>query len=289
MPQKTTSTSLRSCVTNSKRDITSLANGASGPRSSRRVGQAKGVDHRPSLQSLDRQGVPVVVDLAAVERGWTVAFTSRHGGVSAPPYDTLNLAARGGDRSHHVAENRRRAATSVGFPLGALALARQVHGAQILEVARGQAGVLGEADVLVAREPGPVLGILTADCAPVLMIGERGTAVAHAGWRGLVAGAIEAAVAAVAPVHAAWIGPCIHACCYQVGSEVTHAFRAAGLPIAAQDRVDPERASVFALERAGVGRVAVAGICTSCSPDYFSYRRDGITGRQGAFLAMGER
>jgi purine-nucleoside/S-methyl-5'-thioadenosine phosphorylase / adenosine deaminase len=230
----------------------------------------------------------VIVDPAALERGWTVAFTSRHGGVSARPYDTLNLAARGGDRSDHVAENRRRAARSVGFPLGALALARQVHGARSLEVAPGQAGVLGEADVLVTREPGPVLGILTADCAPVLMIGERGTAVAHAGWRGLVAGAVEAAVAAVAPVHAAWIGPCIHACCYEVGGEVTEAFRAAGLPVASQDRVDPERASAFALQRAGVQRVAVAGVCTSCSADYFSYRRDGITGRQGAFLSVSE-
>jgi polyphenol oxidase len=228
----------------------------------------------------------VLTDLPALERGWTVAFTARHGGVSAPPYDTLNLATRGGDRANDVAENRRRAAISVGYAGGALALARQVHGARTLEVSPGESGVLGEADVLVAREPGPVLGILTADCAPVLMVGKQGIAVAHAGWRGLVAGAIEAAVAAVAPVRAAWIGPCIHACCYEVGDEVTEAFHAAGLPVASVGRVDPETASAFALDRAGVQNVAAAGVCTSCSVDYFSYRRDGITGRQGAFLGV---
>jgi purine-nucleoside/S-methyl-5'-thioadenosine phosphorylase / adenosine deaminase len=288
MPPKTTSTSLRSCATNNKPRDPSLTNGASGPRLSRRMGQAGRVDHCPSLQSIDRHGVPAIMDQAARERGWTVAFTSRHGGVSAAPYDTLNLAGRGGDRVEDVTENRRRAATAVGFAPAALALARQVHGAGVLEVVPGQAGILGEADVLVSKEPGPVLGILTADCAPVLMIGERGTAVAHAGWRGLVAGAIEAAVAAVAPVHAAWIGPCIHACCYTVGDEVIAAFRAVGLPVAASDRVDPEEASAFALARAGVEHVATAGVCTSCSADYFSYRRDGVTGRQGAFLAASE-
>jgi YfiH family protein len=243
------------------------------------------VDHYPSLRAIDRDGVSLIADFRALERGWTVAFTSRHGGVSAPPYDTLNLAARSGDRADDVTENRRRAATVVGFKHTALALARQVHGAAALEVKPGEAGVLGEADVLVAREPGPVLGLLTADCAPVLMIGERGSAVAHAGWRGLVAGAIEAAVRAIAPVRAAWIGPCIHACCYTVGAEVISAFHAAGLPVAAPDRVDPGEASAFALARAGVEHIATAGVCTSCSADYFSYRRDGITGRQGAFLA----
>jgi YfiH family protein len=245
------------------------------------------VDHHPSLQSTSRNGVPVVTDVAARKRGWLVGFSSRRGGVSAPPYDTLNLAARGGDRPQDVVENRDRAATAMGFTPHALALARQVHSAGLLEVMAGQAGVLGDADVLVARQPGPVLGILTADCAPVLMIGERGIAVAHAGWRGLVAGAIEKAVDAIAPVEAAWVGPCIHACCYEVGSEVIAAFRDAGLPVAA-GRVDPEQASAFALARAGVEHVAAAGVCTSCSPDYFSYRRDGVTGRQGAFLAAAE-
>jgi copper oxidase (laccase) domain-containing protein len=138
----------------------------------------------------------------------------------------------------------------------------------------------------MAREPGPVLAILTADCAPVLVIGTGGAAIAHAGWRGLVAGAVENAVAAVAPVAAAWVGPCIHACCYEVGPEVVAAFRTAGLPVSATDRVDPAQASGFALRRAGVDRIVIADVCTACNPDWFSYRRDGVTGRQGAFLAL---
>jgi copper oxidase (laccase) domain-containing protein len=109
---------------------------------------------------------------------------------------------------------------------------------------------------------------------------------AHAGWRGLVAGAIEAGIAAVGPVRAAWVGPAIHACCYEVSDDVTSAFRSAGLPVAGDDRVDPGRAAVFALERAGIGEIAATGDCTSCDPRYFSYRRDGLTGRQGSFIRM---
>jgi purine-nucleoside/S-methyl-5'-thioadenosine phosphorylase / adenosine deaminase len=243
-------------------------------------------EHSSSLDVVTRRGVHLLLDRSALDDGWLVAFSSRRGGVSAPPYDTLNLAARVGDDPDCVAENRRRAAAVLGFPVASLALARQVHGANALEVLPGSSGVLGEADILVAREPGPVLAILTADCAPVLVAGERGVAIAHAGWRGLVAGAIEAAVDAVGAVRAAWIGPCIHACCYRVGRDVIDAFRGVDLPVAGRDRVDPAQASLFALRRAGVELVAVAEPCTSCDADYFSYRRDGTTGRQGAFLGL---
>lgn len=244
------------------------------------------MDHRPSLERLTEHDVPFLTDRAALERGWLIAFTSRVGGVSSPPFDTLNLATSGGDAPSDVMENRRRASLAVGFSPHALAFSRQVHGAGMREMAPGEAGLLGEADVLVARQPGPVLAILTADCAPVLVTGAGGAAVAHAGWRGLVAGAVEKAVAAVAPVAAAWVGPCIHACCYEVGPEVVEAFRGAGLPVAATNRVDPAQASAFALRRAGVDRIAIADVCTACSRDWFSYRRDGVTGRQGAFLAL---
>jgi hypothetical protein len=244
------------------------------------------MDHQPTLERLTEHDVPFLTDRAALERGWLLGFTSRVGGVSSPPFDTLNLATSGGDAPSDVMENRRRASLAVGFSASALAFSRQVHGAGMLEVAPGEAGLLGEADVLMAREPGPVLAILTADCAPVLVIGTRGAAIAHAGWRGLVAGAIENAVAAVAPVAAAWVGPCIHACCYEVGPEVVAAFRAAGLPVSATDRVDPAQAAGFALRRAGVDRIVIADVCTACNPDWYSYRRDGVTGRQGAFLAL---
>jgi YfiH family protein len=243
-------------------------------------------NHSPVLDAITRHGVRLWTDRAALERGWLVAFTARRGGVSAAPYDTLNLAERVGDEPGLVAENRRRAAIAMGFSVESLALARQVHGASMLEASPGAAGILGEADILIARRSGPVLGILTADCAPVLVAGERGVAIAHAGWRGLVAGVIGRAVGAVGPIASAWIGPCIHACCYEVGPEVIDAFQAAGLPVAASDRVDPAQASVFALRRTGVGAIAVVDACTSCDPDLFSYRRDGTTGRQGAFLGL---
>jgi purine-nucleoside/S-methyl-5'-thioadenosine phosphorylase / adenosine deaminase len=241
--------------------------------------------YRPRLDPITSNGVDLLHDPHAGERGWMVGFFSRRGGVSETPFDTLNLAARGGDLPDRVTENRRRAAEALGFPPGDLALARQVHGASVLEVARGESGVVGEADVLVVREAGPVLGILTADCAPVVVAGSNGVAIAHAGWKGLVAGAVEAAVRAVAPVMAAWVGPCIHSCCYEVGPEVIDAFESVGLPVAAPNRVDPAAASVFALSRSGVASVALADACTCCDAGYFSYRRDGVTGRQGAFVA----
>lgn len=228
----------------------------------------------------------MLVDDGAPARRVLVAFTDRVGGTSEGGYRSLNLALRVGDRRSAVEENRRRVAAALGFQPSALALARQVHGAEVLHVEPGASGVLGEADVLTARSPGPVLAVLTADCAPVALAGERGIAMVHAGWRGLVAGAVERGVAAVGPVWGAWVGPSIHACCYQVGSEVTDAFERSGLPVAGSGRVDPGRAAAFALHRAGVERVAASHECTSCDERYFSYRRDGVTGRQAGLVAL---
>ncbi|CAN5615883.1 purine nucleoside phosphorylase YfiH [soil metagenome] len=225
------------------------------------------------------------MDPVARATGVLVAFGDRHGGVSRAPYDTLNLAARGGDDPSCVRVNRRRAAHAAGFDARALALARQVHGAEVMEVGAGASGVLGEADGLVARTPGPVLAMLTADCAPVVVAGADGVALLHAGWRGLVAGVVGRGVARVGVPRAAWIGPAIRSCCYEVGREVMDAFERAGLPTLG-DRVDPADAARSALTRAGVERVAVADECTACSARYFSYRRDGVTGRQGAFAAL---
>lgn len=216
--------------------------------------------------------------------GVAVAFTDRMGGVSTAPYDSLNLAARVGDHPSRVATNRRRAATASGFDLDDLALARQVHGRDLIDVVPGQSGVVGEGDALVASEAGIVLGILTADCAPVILAGPAGIGVAHAGWRGLVAGVVDVAVARLGVVERAWVGPAIHSCCYEVGPEVIEAFVAAGLPTADDRHVDPAAAAGAALEGVRVPRVDVAALCTSCDARYFSYRRDGLTGRQGAFV-----
>ena len=246
------------------------------------------VDIEPKLERVEREGVGLLVDEGAHAAGVLVGFAGRNGGISKPPYDTLNLAFRGGDNRDDVAENRRRAAKAAEFDPDRLALARQVHGADVIEVGEGDSGVLGEADVLVTRVSGPVLGILTADCTPVVLAGDNGVAIAHAGWRGLVAGAVERAVELIAPVHAAWVGPAIKSCCYEVGPEVEDAFRARDLPIARPGYVDPGEGVVTILQREGIERVAESGVCTHCDPSYFSYRRDGVTGRQGAFVALVE-
>ncbi|MGH2747068.1 MAG: polyphenol oxidase family protein, partial [Actinomycetota bacterium] len=156
-----------------------------------------------------------------------------------------------------------------------------------LEVGPGDAGIVGEGDVLATRGPGAVLGILTADCAPAIVWGDEGLAVVHAGWRGLVAGVVVAGTEAVGRPRAAWVGPCIHACCYEVGPEVVEAFGSKGLPTAGDDRVDIGRATVVALRRAGVQHIAASEECTGCdASSFFSHRRDGTTGRQGAFATL---
>ena len=241
---------------------------------------------KPTLVERNQNGLRIQTDPDALTHGLLVAFTDRNGGVSEPPFDSLNLAAKVGDDRVLVTENRRRMATAAGFDPDMLRLARQVHGADLLEVSEDDDVVAGEADVLVTSQPGVTIGILTADCTPVIVAGRDKVAIAHAGWRGLVAGAVEAAVEAVGGARAAWVGPSIHACCYEVGPEVIDAFRAEGLPVAGADRVDPGRVATFALHRAGVAAVAAGTDCTSCDERYFSYRRDGTTGRQGGFVAL---
>jgi YfiH family protein len=239
----------------------------------------------PALERSDYDGIGVLRDAEARRDGVLVAFLNRTGGVSRAPFDSLNLAVRGGDERADVVTNRARAAAAVGFDIADLVLARQVHGADLLEVPRGSSGVLGRADGLVTRVPGSVLGLLTADCAPIVVAGDASVAVLHGGWRGLVAGIVERGVAAVDRAQRAWVGPTIRACCYEVGPEVVDAFRRRGLPVGGERRVDPARAAAAVLGEAGI-QVAVSDVCTACDPSYFSYRRDGTTGRQGAFAAL---
>jgi YfiH family protein len=230
--------------------------------------------------------VEVLADPAAAGRGWLVAFTDRIGGTSAHPYDSLNVSERVGDDDASVQENRRTLGRALSFDPDRLVMATQVHGSNVMEVSPSDAGLLDAADVLVVRVPGPIAAILTADCAPVAVAGSDGIAIAHAGWRGLVGGAIDRALEAVGTPIAAWVGPCIHSCCYTVGGDVIEGFADAGLPVESPNRVDPARAAEAVLRRAGVEQVAVASECTSCDPRYFSYRRDGITGRQAGLVAL---
>jgi YfiH family protein len=178
--------------------------------------------------------------------------------------------------------------------------ARQVHGTRVVTADTG--AETPEADGLVTASPATYVGVVTADCAPVLLVAPRQHVVAavHAGWRGAAAGIVDEALAhlrrafGVEPrdVRAA-IGPAIGGCCYEVGVEVRAAFaRRSGDATAAAWRIGGERlmldlrvAVAALLERAGVDDAAIVGPCTRCIPAYCSYRRDGAgTGRQVSFI-----
>jgi len=238
-----------------------------------------------TLEHREHDGVRVLIDADARERGVLVAFGDRRGGVSRPPFDELNLNLEGGDRVADAVENRRRVAAAAGFDPGSILLFRPVHGVALETVVAGQIEDDRAADGMLTTAPGMVLGLLTADCAPVVLAGEGSVAILHGGWRGLAGGIVAAGVDAVGPVWRAWVGPAIRECCYEVGDEVVSAFRVKGLPTGS-GRVDIARAAEAALHAAGVLHVLVADVCTACDRDYFSYRRDGLTGRQGAFVSI---
>lgn len=241
----------------------------------------------PFLTPAVSDGINVLRDERALSAGVLVAFSDRDGGVSAPPYHSLNLAYRGGDDPTSVLENRRRVASAGGFDPAAVVLTRQLHGIEMLHAGGDDSGVVGDADGMVAlgAAPSPVLGMLSADCAAIALLGAAGIALVHAGWRGLAGGIVARGVRAVAPVLRAWVGPSIRACCYEVGPEVIAAFESARLPVADASHIDIAHGASAALRNEGVEQVAMVSECTACSERYFSYRRDGVTGRQGAFIA----
>ncbi len=228
--------------------------------------------------------------------GATAAFSTRLGGASAAPFDSLNLGLLTDDDPAAVAKNRRRLAAALGFEPERVAIARQVHGTRLLShpgSSRGsfgtpgrtkepQAGDIEEADGHVLAEPGPAAFVFTADCLPVALRGPGGAAIVHAGWRGLAAGILATAAEATGATDAA-IGPAIGPCCYEVGDEVLAAFAGAGEGVAAGRMLDLPEVARRQLAAAGVGTVQSAGLCTSCETElFFSHRRDaGRTGRQG--------
>lgn len=235
---------------------------------------------------------PFPVIAASPLPGVQAFCTTRHGGVGLAPYDSFNLGAHAGDDPAAVAENRARLRSAL--PDDPLWL-RQVHGAVVWDADQAQPGVVPEADAAVSAQPGRVLAILTADCLPVVIAGGGALGVAHAGWRGLAAGVLEATVAAVraratpqAPLQA-WIGPAIGPTAFQVGGDVYQAFTHVDATAAAAFRPDPSDASKWLadlpalaearLRAAGVETVVASGVCTVSDPGFFSYRRDGKTGR----------
>lgn len=219
---------------------------------------------------------------------YVAVFSTRLGGVSEAPFDTLNLGRLTGDDPERVMENRRRLCAEAGADLGQLIFSRQAHGADVREADPAGNGAPG--DGLWSDVPGRPMLVFTADCLPVVLAradGDRpAIAALHVGWRGLLAGIVEAAAALLGGERlAAAIGPGIGPCCYEVGEAVAVPFQERfGLDIVDGGRLDLWAATELALAEAGAVAIERVDLCTTCHPDlFFSHRRDGArTGRQGA-------
>jgi polyphenol oxidase len=232
-----------------------------------------------------------VIELALP--GARVAFSTRQGGVSEGPYESLNLGILTEDDPDNVAENRRRLAVTLGHEPQNVAMGWQVHGAELLEwegppQGGGYARVgadLPRVDAHATSAEDVALLVLVADCLPVALAAPGRVAMLHCGWRGLAAGIVERALGAFEEAPAAAIGPGIGRCCYEVGPEVHRAFE--DMKGVAGGRMLDLRAIVRRkLEADGVTAIEEIDLCTSCNPElFFSHRRDrGVTGRQGGMV-----
>lgn len=214
------------------------------------------------------------------------AFTTRVGGVSDGSFASWNVSFAVGDDRERVVHNRELAGRTIGRP-GARSWGRirQVHGTRVVRA--DDEAELREADAVWTDDGSDLIAVFGADCVPVLLVGPAAVGAVHAGWRGLEGGVVEAAADAMDATKA-WIGPGIGPCCFAVDAD-----RADRLRRRFGDEVVPDpqhadlwRAAEIAAERAGIGRVRTARVCTSCHEDlFFSHRRDVVrlgraTGRQ---------
>ena len=227
--------------------------------------------------------------------GARAAFTTRLGGVSDAPFDSLNLGVLTDDDPGSVHTNRGRLAVALGRDPEHVVFARQIHGAEL--VAHGGAqpwdfvpdsGSNSQHDAEPPQADGHVVTtpeltplVFVADCLPLALFGPGGVAMLHCGWRGLAAGIVARGAEAVGATDAA-IGPGIGPCCYEVGPEVLASFSHLGDGIAADRKLNLPEVARRLLREAGVEQVESAGLCTGCNPElFFSHRRDaGRTGRQ---------
>ena len=245
---------------------------------------------------------PLHVDLAD---GVGAVFLPRQGGLSGGRYASLNLGLHVGDDADRVLANRRTAAEGVGVDADRVTWAEQVHGAGVAVVEESAAGrgaqsvddALPAVDALVTTGRGLPVAALVADCVPVLLASADGAAVgaAHAGRRGLLSGVVRNAVAGVRALAGAGevraaVGPHIGPCCYEVGSDVL-AEATGVMPVLAatsssgRPSLDLTAGVRAALADAGVADIDVVGGCTACQAErWFSFRRDGVTGRMAGLV-----
>lgn len=240
-------------------------------------------------------------------------FSTRNGGISASPFDSLNLAFHVGDAPEAVTTNREIFAAAAGFSLESLVCAQQVHGTRIFSASSLDRGrgvynyedAVPETDALITDDSNVVLGAFFADCVPVYIADpvRKAVGLAHAGWKGTVHHIAQKTVAKMAEEFGcmpadcfAFIGPSIGPCCYRVGEEVISL-----LDPAAAAHVSPEGEDKkgFKLDLWGANRdnliaaglsddkISVSGICTRCDARFFSFRREGgQTGRMGGFIGL---
>ena len=236
-----------------------------------------------------------LLDLPGIQH----AFFTRQGGVSTGIYAGLNVGRGSADEPADVAENRRRAAAHFGLEPQALSTCYQIHSATALSADRGWGDERPQGDAVVTATPHLICGALAADCAPILLAdpSARIVASAHAGWKGLAAGVLEATLQKMqskrpsASGWRAWVGPGIGAKAFQVGDEVRVAFNGAGAEQAGlflPDPLEPGKwradlagLACWRLAQMGVSQVENSGLCTVNDPaqQFFSYRRDRVTGR----------
>jgi YfiH family protein len=242
-------------------------------------------------------GPDVLVPEWRVPQAVRAAFTLRTGGVSAAPFDSLNLGAHVGDTPGAVAENRRRVRACLSLPAEPAWL-EQVHGTGVADLDARSEGTGACADAVITRRPGRVCAVQVADCMPVLLAARDASAVAvaHAGWRGLAAGVLEATVAqfgVAAGELVAWLGPAISARHFEIGGEVRAALLAAdpgaGAAFAPNAR-GRWQCDLVALAQRRLGALGVTEVsggtwCTYADPArFFSFRRDGRCGRMAALI-----
>jgi YfiH family protein len=239
---------------------------------------------------------PIEADWPAPPNVRAVA-TTRVGGVSVGAYASLNLGAHVGDDARAVRENRLRLRTALGLPRDPVWL-NQVHGTAVVEATSHDSPPT--ADASVARSSGQSCVVLTADCLPVLLCDREGTSVAaaHAGWRGLAGGVVESALRAmgVAPRQVlAWLGPAIEQDMFEVGPEVREQFVARSADNAVSFKENARgrwQADLYDLARRELARLGVTQVfgggfrCYGDRDRFFSFRRDGTTGRMATLVWM---
>jgi polyphenol oxidase len=263
------------------------------------------------LQLIQPDPQPAAVDLPGSLNAWLppgvqALCSTREGGVSQAPFESLNLGDHVHDNPEHVAENRRRLKARLGG--AAPIFLRQVHGTQVIPLHTDTPqGVTADACVTTAEQV--ACTIMVADCLPLLLSDSTGrvVAAAHAGWRGLAAGVIEHTVQAMKKecnalqnhaIHV-WLGPCIGPEAFEVGPEVRKAFTSQHQPAAAYFKKHPTHANKWLADLAGLARLRLQALgvqvvsgndstkawCTVTQDTaFFSYRRDGQTGRFAACI-----